>query len=116
MRVLIVTLVAFLIVAIGGFGQTTGGAIKGVLTDDSGAVIPAAVVSLTGNGLEKSTQSQGDGTYAFNGLAPGQYTVRATVPPTTTSTSTSTTTTSSTTTSTTIGVPRAYHAPTTLRR
>src|SRR5438045_142520 len=80
MRVLIVTLVVFLAVAIYGFGQTTGGAVRGVLTDDSGAVIPAAVVSLTGNGVQKSTQSQGDRTYAFNGLAPGQYTVRATVP------------------------------------
>ena len=42
MRVLIVTLVVFLAVAIYGFGQTTGGAVRGVLTDDSGAVIPAA--------------------------------------------------------------------------
>src|SRR5437764_390715 len=76
MRVLILTL----LVAVCSFAQATGGAIRGVLTDDSGAVIPAAVVSLTGNGVQKTTQSQGDGTYGFNGLAPGQYTVRATVP------------------------------------
>ena len=62
------------------FAQTTGGSIRGVLTDDSGGVIPAAVVTLAGPGGQKTTQSQGDGTYAFNGLAPGQYTVRATVP------------------------------------
>jgi hypothetical protein len=62
------------------FAQTTGGSIRGVLTDDSGAIVPAAAVTLTGNGVQKSTQSQGDGSYVFTGLAPGQYTVRATVP------------------------------------
>src|SRR5690242_19498239 len=65
---------------ISAFTQTTGGSIRGVLTDDSGAVIPAGVVSVTGNGVQKTTQSQADGSYAFTGLAPGQYTVRATMP------------------------------------
>ena len=68
------------LLAISSFSQSTGGSVRGVLTDDSGAVIPAAVVTITGNGAQKSTQSQGDGTYAFNNLAPGKYTVRATVP------------------------------------
>src|SRR5512146_2774700 len=76
MRLFLIALLA----AVSAFAQSTGGAIRGVLTDDSGAVIPAAVVTLTGNGVQKTTQSQGDGSYAFNGLAPGQYTVRATVP------------------------------------
>jgi len=76
MRVLILAL----LVAISSFAQTLGGSIRGVLTDDSGSVIPAAVITATGNGAQKSTQSQGDGTYVFNGLAPGQYTIRATVP------------------------------------
>jgi hypothetical protein len=58
--------------------QNTG-SIRGVLTDDSGAVIPAAPVALSGNGVQKAVQSQGDGTYSFSGLAAGQYTVRATV-------------------------------------
>src|SRR4051794_30553349 len=62
------------------FAQTTAGSIRGVLTDDSGGVIPAATVTLTGNGVQKSTQSQGDASYAFTGLAPGQYPVRAPVP------------------------------------
>jgi len=76
MRLFIVLALA----AVSAFAQATGGSIRGVLTDDSGAVIPAAVVTLTGNGAPKTTQSQGDGSYAFNGLAPGKYTVRATVP------------------------------------
>jgi hypothetical protein len=58
----------------------TSGSLRGVLTDDSGAVIPAAVVTLTGNGPQKSTQTQADGSYVFPNLAPGDYTVRATVP------------------------------------
>jgi hypothetical protein len=62
------------------FAQPNGGAIRGVLTDDSGGVVPAAVVTLSGNGVQKTTQSQGDGSYSFTGLTPGQYTVRATVP------------------------------------
>src|SRR5215831_3755841 len=59
--------------------QTTG-AIKGVVTDESGAVIPAANVSLTGKGVQKAVQSQSDGSYVFTGLPAGQYTVRTTLP------------------------------------
>jgi hypothetical protein len=50
------------------------------MTDNSGAVIPAANVSLTGKGDSKTAQTQGDGTYIFQGLAPGPYTVRAVLP------------------------------------
>jgi len=50
------------------------------MTDDSGAIIPAAVVNLTGKGGTKSAQTQADGTYTFTGLAPGQYTVKASFP------------------------------------
>lgn len=76
MRLFIILVLA----AVSAFAQATGGSIRGVLTDDSGAVIPAATITLNGGGAQKATQSQGDGSYVFNGLAPGQYTVRATVP------------------------------------
>jgi hypothetical protein len=62
-----------------GYAQTPG-AIKGVVTDESGAVVPAAAVSLTGKGVQKAVQSQADGSYTFTGLAAGQYTVHAAVP------------------------------------
>jgi hypothetical protein len=55
--------------------QSNPGAVKGTLTDESGAVIPAATVTLTGNGGAKTAQSQADGSYSFTDLAPGQYTV-----------------------------------------
>jgi hypothetical protein len=60
--------------------QPTTGTVKGILTDDSGAVIPAASVTLAGNGVTKTAQTQGDGTYTFAGLAPGQYTVSTVFP------------------------------------
>jgi len=60
--------------------QPTTGTLRGVLTDNSGGVIPAATISLTGNGGTKTARTQGDGSYTFIGLAPGQYTVQVTYP------------------------------------
>src|SRR5271157_5423189 len=60
--------------------QQATATIKGTLTDDSGAVIPAARVALVSNGTTKTTQTQGDGGYNFAGLAPGQYTVSISFP------------------------------------
>jgi hypothetical protein len=62
------------------YAQQSGGTIKGVLSDDSGAVIPAASVTLTGNSGSRVAQSQTDGTYTFSGIAPGTYTVSAFIP------------------------------------
>src|SRR3954453_5439981 len=62
------------------FAQPGTGTIHGTMTDDSGAIIPAAVVTLTGKGVSKSAQTQADGTYTFAGLAPGQHTVKAPFP------------------------------------
>jgi hypothetical protein len=50
------------------------------MTDDSGGVIPAANVTLTGKGGTKTAQTQVDGSYVFQGLAPGQYTVKVAFP------------------------------------
>ena len=54
--------------------------VRGVMTDDSGAVVPAASVTLTGNGKTRTAQTQADGTYTFPGVAPGQYHVKAAFP------------------------------------
>src|ERR1035438_4150117 len=64
----------------GAPAQTGTGTLRGTMTDDSGAVIPAANVSLTGRGATQTAQTQADGTYVFQGLAPGQYTIRAVLP------------------------------------
>ena len=60
--------------------QQSTGTIKGVLTDDSGAVIPAAPLVISGNGANRAAQTQADGTYTVNGLAPGQYSVKVSFP------------------------------------
>jgi hypothetical protein len=60
--------------------QQTVGTLRGVLTDSSGAQIPAASVSLAGNNLQKSIQTQVNGSYAFPGLPAGRYTVKVEVP------------------------------------
>jgi hypothetical protein len=75
-----VLLCLILLFAVGLPAQQTGATIKGVLTDDSGAVIPAATIALTGNGGRKVAQTQADGTYSFPGLAPGQYSVAVSFP------------------------------------
>src|SRR5471032_1854735 len=52
--------------------------LRGVVTDESGALVPAAKVLLTGPGSQtKSSTSDGSGAYSFTGLAPGNYTVQA---------------------------------------
>jgi hypothetical protein len=70
-------LVLWLLVVV-GTAQTTTGGLRGVLSDDSGAVIPAAKVTLTAGGSTRETETGPDGSFSFAGLAPGQFTVGAT--------------------------------------
>jgi hypothetical protein len=56
-------------------------ALRGQITDESGAVIPNAKVTLNGpSGLVKTTTSGNDGSYSFIGLPPGNYSVQASAP------------------------------------
>ena len=60
-------------------GQTA--ILRGQVTDESGAVIPGAKVSLKGpSGAPKTTTADGTGSYTFAGLSPGNYSVRASAP------------------------------------
>ena len=53
------------------------GGLRGVVTDQSGAVVPGARVTVTAaNGSTRTATSGNDGNYAINGLAPGRYIVR----------------------------------------
>src|SRR5579885_583048 len=55
--------------------------VHGQVLDESGAVIPGAIVTLSGpSGPVKTTKSAGDGTYVFRDLALDEYTVRASAP------------------------------------
>jgi len=69
-----------LLAAAVAFAQAPGGAIRGVVSDNSGAVIPAAAVQLTGPSGPHSTVAQSDGSYSFGSLPPGEYTVKVAYP------------------------------------
>ncbi len=61
------------------FGQAVS--LRGVISDESGGVIPGATVTLTDtSGSAKKARSNAQGAYQFNGLASGDYTVQVTAP------------------------------------
>ncbi|HWG36669.1 MAG TPA: carboxypeptidase-like regulatory domain-containing protein, partial [Terriglobales bacterium] len=62
-----------------GFAQLTATGLHGVVRDPSGAVIPAAKITIKdlGTGIEKSTTAGADGAFAFSNLTAGNYTVTA---------------------------------------
>src|SRR5664280_3453729 len=80
LRHMSVFLLAATLFASRAMAQPGTGTLRGTMTDNSGAVIPAAKVTLTGRGVTKTAQTQADGSYVFQGLAPGQYTVKAVLP------------------------------------
>src|ERR1044071_10416345 len=58
--------------------QQGRGALRGAITDELGAVIVGANVTLTdASGAQKKTTTNGEGAYNFAGLAPGKYTLQA---------------------------------------
>jgi hypothetical protein len=55
--------------------------LRGIVTDDSGAVVPGAKVTLTGStGKAQDATASADGSYSFSGLVAGAYTVQASAP------------------------------------
>jgi hypothetical protein len=58
--------------------QAQLGVLNGRVTDESGAAIPSAKVSIQGpGGVKKSTASGAEGGFSFAGLSPGDYAVMA---------------------------------------
>jgi hypothetical protein len=73
---LIVILSAALVTA-----QQARGSLRGLITDELGAAIVGANVTLTdASGVQKKTTTNGEGVYNFAGLTPGKYTLQATAP------------------------------------
>src|SRR5262245_35119533 len=61
--------------------QQTRGTLRGAITDELGAVIVGANVTLTdASGVQKKTTTNGEGVYNFAGLAPGKYALQAVAP------------------------------------
>jgi protocatechuate 3,4-dioxygenase beta subunit len=69
----------FLLAAAGAFAQTA--TLTGQIADETGAVVPGAKVTVTGQGNTiKITTSDPNGAYSIDGLAPGTYSVVAAAP------------------------------------
>src|SRR5215212_8878375 len=60
-----------------GFAQVLTGQLSGTVTDQSGAVIPAANITLTNHlsGDTRRTVSNSEGVFAFAAVPTGEYTV-----------------------------------------
>jgi hypothetical protein len=71
------SLVFMLLATLSLSAQTFRGTILGTVTDPSGAVVPGAKVTVknTGTGLERSTETSADGSYALPELPIGTYSV-----------------------------------------
>lgn len=73
---LIVALTAIVV-----FAQQARGSLRGLITDELGAAIVGADVTLTDStGAQKKTTTNDQGVYAFSGLEPGKYVVQAIAP------------------------------------
>jgi hypothetical protein len=70
-------LAALFVSCVCGYGQAVTGTMLGTVTDQSGATVPAARVTITeqSTGVSRSTDTTTAGYYAFPDLAPGTYTV-----------------------------------------
>src|SRR6185369_14534795 len=61
--------------------QQARGTLRGLISDELGAAIVGANVTLTdSSGAQKKTTTNGEGVYSFAGLAPGKYTLQASAP------------------------------------
>jgi hypothetical protein len=73
---LVVAMVLILLCTLTGFAQR-GSTLRGQVTDQFGAVIVTASVTLIDqSGREQTTQTDDRGAYHFNGLAPGAYSLK----------------------------------------
>lgn len=70
-------MVLAILVAVGAsaYAQATFGNVRGVVKDETGAVVAGAKVTISDKRTNTSftTQSSGDGVYQFNNLLPGEY-------------------------------------------
>src|SRR6266581_5943289 len=77
----VLVLTAFLVGGMSG-QTTTSGALAGVVVDQTGAVVPGAVVEIAdvAKGTTESSKTDSAGIYQFSFLRPGRYTLKATHP------------------------------------
>ena len=77
----ILVLLLLLSFSLSVLAQTGTGMLRGVITDESGALVPGAKVTVSNAaGPVKSVTAASDGSYSMAGLPSGKYTVQATSP------------------------------------
>src|SRR5579863_5793651 len=76
-QIAMLTLGSLLLAYTGALAQVDRGQIAGVVTDQSGAVVAGATVTVKNiaSNAERSTQSSETGAYTLVGLTPGTYSV-----------------------------------------
>ena len=64
------------------FGQTQTAQLNGTITDQGGATVPGATVTVTNadTQITRSVQTSASGTYVISSLAPGPYRIEVTAP------------------------------------
>ena len=73
MRKVLALVLGLLLAPMVAMAQTAGGNLYGTVTDDSGAVLPGATVTLSSDLGNRSTTSSSQGDFRFIGLDRGQY-------------------------------------------
>src|SRR5690349_12673592 len=70
--------IVVLLLSVSVAAQQARGTLRGLITDELGAVIVGASVTLTdATGVQKKTTTNGEGLYTFAGVAPGSYKIQA---------------------------------------
>src|SRR3954464_10975362 len=74
---LLAVLLALALCSLPSFAQSANGTIQGAVTDNSGAAVPNATVKVrnTATGIERVTQTDGDGNYSVPALPAGPYNI-----------------------------------------
>lgn len=71
------TLAALVVFAALTLAQAPSGSLRGIVTDESGALVPSATVTLLGKGFKKSATSDGSGNYVIAQVPAGTYSLQA---------------------------------------
>ena len=79
MKRFVIGLALLLAFALPAFAQLQGGSISGIIKDDQGGVLPGVTVTAQGVDATQTFTTGADGEYRFLNLAPGPYTVTATL-------------------------------------
>lgn len=81
MRWALLSSIILLVVLVCHGQQPTTGNIRGKVVDQLGALISGAVITVVGtDGVERKTQTNREGSFAINNLAPGKYSLVASAP------------------------------------